>query len=505
MRSQEETIQGESVGVRTSTSAQPDAASAIGASVDTAGAWDGDAVFRELIDAAPVLLWVADASGGRVFLNRGWLDFTGRTPEQELGDGWLRGVHPDDRELVLAAYRKAAQTKTRCEIEYRLRSHNGQYRWMLSMSLPRDSSGGEFAGTIGTCVDITEHRQSRNELEQLLAASDEAHANLAEQTRQLLRLADTDPLTGLLNRRSFREQFEREWLRSLRHGRPLACVMLDIDFFKRVNDLHGHLAGDATLRKIAELLARQCRPSDVIGRYGGEEFCIMAPETTEQGAASLAERIRFVLAETPVEIGERTLHVTGSFGAADCMGELNNVDELVARADQALQIAKHSGRNRVARYSSEESLVEWIAQHSPTRLLCDATARELLTPTPSIEADATIAEAVEILLQSRVGLAPVVDKQGKLAGCVSERDLMVLNVSPEAWSGRVADVMKSNVVCYEEGAPGNQVFQFLCRALVHRVVIAEGGRPIGIISPTSLLAFFRDRVAEAASCCGSTG
>jgi diguanylate cyclase (GGDEF)-like protein/PAS domain S-box-containing protein len=450
-------------------------------------------------------MWMADASDAAIYFNQCWLDFTGRDPQCELGAGWLGGVHPDDRAAVLAARRKASQARARLELEYRLRCHNGLYRWMLATSVPRLARDGQFIGTLGTCVDITEHRQSRIELEQLLAASDEAHANLAEQTRRLHRLADTDPLTGLLNRRGFREQFEREWLRSLRHQRSLACVMLDVDFFKRVNDTHGHAAGDAALRWIAELLSRQCRPSDVICRYGGEEFCIMAPETTEQGAAHLAERIRFSLAETPIRAGGRALQITASFGVADCLGELNNVDELVERADQALRIAKQSGRNRVVRFASEESLVEWVGQHSATRLLAEATARDLLAPTPSIRVDATVGEAVGILLDNRIGSAPVVDEQGKLAGFVSDRDLMVLNVSPESWNNPVRDVMKSNVVCYEEAAPGHQVFQFLCRALVHRVVIAQGGRPIGIITPASLLAFFRERVAVEARRQGGVG
>ncbi len=132
-------------------------------------------------------------------------------------------------------------------------------------------------------------------------------------------------------------------------------------------------------------------------------------------------------------------------------------------------------------------------------MLAETTARDLLTPTPSVPAEATIAEAVDILLDHRVSSAPVVDAQGKLAGFISERDLMMLNVSPESWQTRVGEIMKSNVVCYEEGAPGSQVFQFLCRALIHRVVIAQSGRPVGVISPGSLLAYFRDSVAQAAA------
>jgi diguanylate cyclase (GGDEF)-like protein len=346
-----------------------------------------------------------------------------------------------------------------------------------------------------------EQRPAR--LERVSISPNGARRNLAEQTRRLHRLAETDALTGLLNRRSFREQSEREWVRALRYERPLACIMADIDFFKRVNDSHGHAAVDLTLTRIAEVLAAQCRPSDLVCRYGGEEFCILAPETTERGAARLAERIRQALAHTPIDVGGVALRVTSSFGVADCVGELNTVDELIERADRMLHIAKNSGRNQVVCFASEDPLVAWPAGSNPTHVLGRATARDLLTPTPCIPCDATVAEAIDILLDHHTTAAPVVDAQGKLAGFISERDLMLLNVSRSAWNVRVRDVMKSNLVCYEEDAPGQQVFQFLCRALIHRVVIAEGGKPIGIISPSSLLNFFRQRVADETPVCGS--
>jgi diguanylate cyclase (GGDEF)-like protein/PAS domain S-box-containing protein len=453
----------------------------------------------------PVGIWTAAANGPRNYFNRGWLDFTGRTMADELSSGWLEGVHPDDREYVAAAYAATPHAESPFELEYRLRRHDRQYRWIFDTSVPRRGSDGATIGSIGACLDITERKQSQLEIEQLLAASDAAHSRLAEHTRRLHRLAETDALTGLLNRRSFREQSEREWVRALRYERPLACIMADIDFFKRVNDSHGHAAGDATLTRIAQLFARQCRPSDLVCRYGGEEFCILAPETNEPGAARLAERMRQALADTPIQVGGVELRVTSSFGVADCVGELNTVDELVERADRMLHVAKNSGRNQVLCFASEDPLVTLAAGQNPVHVLAQATARDLLTPTPCIPGEATVAEAIDILLDHRTASAPVVDAEGKLAGFVSERDLMLVNVSPAAWNVRVRDVMKSNLVCYQEDAPGQQVFQFLCRALIHRVVIAEGGRPIGVISPSSLLHYFRQRVGQEAPCCGSPG
>ncbi len=111
--------------------------------------------------------------------------------------------------------------------------------------------------------------------------------------------------------------------------------MLDLDYFKRINDTQGHAAGDAALQQVGQLVSDQCRPSDTVCRYGGEEFCIMVPETDEAGAATLAERIRFKLAQTPLELDTRTLSVTASFGVADCVGELDRADDLIERADRA--------------------------------------------------------------------------------------------------------------------------------------------------------------------------
>ncbi len=164
-------------------------------------------------------------------------------------------------------------------------------------------------------------------------------------------LSEVDPLTGVLNRRSLCERMEREWSRSLRHGRPLAAAMFDIDFFKRINDTHGHAAGDAILQRVAMVLIQQCRPSDLICRYGGDEFCILIPETTEAGAAQLAERLCAALAHRQMHVSGQTFAVTGSFGVAERLEETDNVSSLVEQADQALLAAKQAGRNRVVRAS----------------------------------------------------------------------------------------------------------------------------------------------------------
>jgi diguanylate cyclase (GGDEF)-like protein/PAS domain S-box-containing protein len=454
-----------------------------------------EAHFRDLAESAPVLLWVSGADHACEYCNKRSLDFTGLTMDAARGDGWIEGLHPEDRRAALVAYRRAMNARREFEIEYRYRRHDGQYRWLSSAGVPRFDLEGHFLGYVGSCVDMTDHKQAQIDLQGLLNASDQAHAQLAEQTRRLHQLAESDPLTGMLNRRSFRSELQREWSRADRYDRPIACIMLDLDFFKKVNDTHGHGTGDVVLKRVANLLIAHCRPSDRVCRYGGEEFCIMAPETDEIGGAALAERLRAALANTPIEIDGKSLRITGSFGAAERIGEGDEVDQLIDRADQALYVAKHSGRNRVVRFAAESTLAGATNPNNPLRILSQLTAGNLATPTVSIDCAETIGRAIEILLEHRVGSAPVTDSSGTLVGFISELDLMALDITPEVWSRSVRDVMKTNFVAYDEHVLGHLVFQFLCRSAVRQVVIVRDGRPTGVINPGGLLRLFQQRVA----------
>jgi diguanylate cyclase (GGDEF)-like protein len=165
--------------------------------------------------------------------------------------------------------------------------------------------------------------------------------------RRVASQATTDSLTGLANRRTLDEELVLEWRRAHRVGDSLAFVLLDLDNFKQVNDTHGHPAGDAVLRAVGQVLLGGVRQVDLAGRYGGEEFALVLPETDLPGALKLAERLRAALESTPVELADgTTLHVTASFGVA-LKDQLGSADELVAVADEALYAAKGAGKNRV--------------------------------------------------------------------------------------------------------------------------------------------------------------
>lgn len=189
------------------------------------------------------------------------------------------------------------------------------------------------------------------ELEQRMLSLQRENLDLVVKNRTLSEVSTRDALTGLYNRWFVIEKIESEMNRSLRHGSPMSLLMLDVDHFKRVNDTWGHGAGDQVLQGIGKLLRDSCRVYDVPGRYGGEEFCIVLPETRPGNTTVVAERIRSRLEATALPCGAASIAVTASIGIAGLDvsegSELLSPSALIDRADRALYSAKNRGRNRV--------------------------------------------------------------------------------------------------------------------------------------------------------------
>ncbi|HBO43720.1 MAG TPA: hypothetical protein DD670_07265, partial [Planctomycetaceae bacterium] len=283
-----------------------------------------------------------------------------------------------------------------------------------------------------------------------LLARVRAGARIIELERRLGQLARTDYLTGLMTQRVFYEAIAKEWARVQRNRAPLSCVMMDIDYFKKVNDVHGHPAGDAVLRAVAELFHRNTRASDVPCRYGGEEFCVLLPETTEEQAAQWTERIRRQLAAIEVRTENALIQVTGSFGVASRADDTDRPETLVDQADQALLCAKQTGRDRVVRFQDiRAGAGARCAVGGPQALLVDLTARQVMSPIAHFlnEKD-TIGHATEFMLRYRVNSTCVVDAEGRLVGIVSEKDLLTAMVSLDNWRQPIRDVLKTNVITY---------------------------------------------------------
>ena len=327
-----------------------------------------------------------------------------------------------------------------------------------------------------------------------LLARVRAGARIIELERRLGVMARTDYLTGLMTQRVFYESIDKEWSRAKRSGAPLSCVMMDIDFFKKVNDVHGHPAGDAVLRKVADLLRKNSRTSDLPCRYGGEEFCILLPETNEDSATQWADRMRREVAEAAVSVGGKEISITASFGVAERRDHTDRPATLVDQADQALLYAKQSGRNRVARFDSLSDSSEIDdGPFGKQGILADIRAEDVMSPVvTTLREDDTIGDAAEFFLRRRVNSTCVINEAGNLAGILSEKDLLAAVVSLDRWHQPIHEVMKPNVICYEADTPIQTIHQFLCRVSIRRVVILRDDHPVGTISRGTLLRWFRN-------------
>jgi diguanylate cyclase (GGDEF)-like protein/PAS domain S-box-containing protein len=360
--------------------------------------------------------------------------------------------------------------------EFRNKRKDGSLYWEAACISPVFDAQGRITHFVAVKDDISERKRAEE---------------------QLRRASEQDSLTGVFNRRAFHGRFSQEWERAARYGHPLACVMLDLDFFKRINDTHGHATGDATLKAVAHLLRRQGRPGDISCRYGGEEFCILLPETDEAGAARWADRVRLAISETPVPVGDLSLRLAASFGVAERLADTAGPEQLVELADEALAVAKQSGRNRVVRFGSLHAPqldprdkqaaagpIDGISAH-------DVMSVALVCPNQND----TVRHVADLFLQLRVDSAPVVDAAGTVTGIVAEADLLTRTALGKGWEDKIRDVMRTDVVCYEENTPVAQVYDFLSRVSVPRVIVVNNGRPSGVISRATLLRWLRNWVA----------
>ena len=315
-------------------------------------------------------------------------------------------------------------------------------------------------------------------------------SRLLEREAKLNRLASIDPLTNVLNRRAFFQHCDREMSRAARYDHPVSCVLMDIDLFKRVNDIHGHVAGDAALVAVARLIANRTRASDYVCRYGGEEFCILLPETNESDAARWAEHVRAEIADTPLPIEGATVHVTASFGIAERLDDSTRPEDMLEWADQALHVAKEAGRDRVMRFGELERLgdLHMLESEGWRAVLHETTARDVMTaPIMNIQEDAPSLRVAEFLVRHRINSMPVVDANGRLVGIVSEKDLLVRLTNPDSLERPICEVMHKNVVAYDEETSCMHIHDFLSRVSIRRVVIVKDGKPTGIISRGTFL------------------
>jgi len=303
-----------------------------------------------IIEFLPDATFVIDADKKVIAWNRAIEEMTGLKKEDILGKGDSMYSVPfyGEKRLMLVDYLFQDDQETDSEFEnqydlverkgntlfaesFRPSIFGGKGACIWTKASPLFDGEGSFIGAIESIRDITKRKQAEEKLKAL---------------------STLDGLTGIVNRRYFEEYFDREWMRSVRTGKPLSVIMCDIDYFKYYNDTYGHLKGDECLRRVAEALQKAVnRAGDLVARFGGEEFIVVLPETDLEGAVKVAELLRDKVESLKIE-HEKSLvsnYLTISLGVATAVPSREDAArELISSADAALYQAKEEGRNRVS-------------------------------------------------------------------------------------------------------------------------------------------------------------
>jgi diguanylate cyclase (GGDEF)-like protein/PAS domain S-box-containing protein len=305
--------------------------------------------FEELFQGLPIACFGYDEAGTIIEWNRACEEMFG-DPTQIFGKSLLDLLPSSAGENTLSeVISRVFQGEAFRSLNLQSKGED-DIRSLLCSTFPVYGPNDKVMGGIFSCVDLTAQKQYERQIEEQLikinnytCEIEQQKWELEEANTRLESLARTDGLTGLLNHRSFHEALGRDYRRAERDHTQLSLILLDIDFFKKYNDTHGHPGGDALLKEFAQVLVRTCRESDVIARYGGEEFAIILPSTDSESALLAGERLRSAI---DLEAW-KAQPVTASIGVATLGGSIKNPTELVAAADKALYAAKAAGRNCV--------------------------------------------------------------------------------------------------------------------------------------------------------------
>lgn len=244
-------------------------------------------------------------------------------------------LHLEDYDRVMDNMRQHLYGYTPVyEVEYRIQAKDGSWKWYYDRGkvTKRDENGKPLL-VAGIVFDITVQKEMELKIE--------------EQNNELLKIVNIDYLTKIFNRKALYEKLEFEIASLNRYKDDLSVLMIDIDYFKTINDVHGHLVGDSVLKQVAEIIKSNLRETDIVGRYGGEEFLIILPRTNMEQGFIVAERIRKSIQDTDFL---NKIKATISGGLKGYNGELMN--ELLNEADKCLYIAKNNGRNNIVSSST---------------------------------------------------------------------------------------------------------------------------------------------------------
>lgn len=312
---------------------------------------------RSALDALTEGLLILDDKQRIVLANEAFTRHIGRTSDALMGQyiddlPWRNKDDMTDRKLESSPWLEAYQDKqSKIGVLIDLQVADDIRRTFVVNSAPVFSDKNRCQGVLTSLEDVTPLEQKKKELHYALEQLRETSEAIRHQNLELERLATTDPLTECLNRRSFFSQFEANWKQCNRHEHPLACLMVDIDFFKSINDTHGHAMGDEVLKGVAATLRQTVRLGDLVCRFGGEEFAVLLPHTEIDEAAVTGERLRMAIAA----IKFPNLSITASIGASSKSLGANDPQAMLDQADKCLYVAKRNGRNQVVRFDAVPS------------------------------------------------------------------------------------------------------------------------------------------------------
>lgn len=303
-----------------------------------------EARLRTITDNAPDLIAEVNSDGRILFINH---VLPGYKLEDVIGQDFCNWVAKEDVPLLREKLALTYQTAETQEYEVLSAGAYGELRWYMTRISPVVVNE-KVSRAVLISRDITERKKIEDEILNTKEAVEKMNALLQKAFEHEQIASRTDNLTGTFNRRYFFEFIEYEFSISKRYDQLMSVVLLDVDNFKQINDTYGHLAGDEVLVFVAKTVQSELRDSDVLARYGGDEFIILVPNNGSEDVRNLIERIREKLESSIVNTYGNQLKVTISAGIADLQPNIDTATKLVYRADQALYIAKQSGRNRIA-------------------------------------------------------------------------------------------------------------------------------------------------------------
>lgn len=332
---------------------------------------DPDAVIPDRVRNALNILsegiLIVDNDGYIVFSNLAFANKTAMPAEQLVGknsgDFCWETEHFKSDKTELPWFRALNGEQISKCVRVKLKnSLKEKYAFSVSVS-PIAGSGKEVRGALVTFDDMTEIEIKNDELSRTVSRLESSQQEVSKQNKKLQILASRDPLTDLLNRRSFFQGFESLFAEALEEGEELSCVMVDIDHFKLVNDRYGHPEGDKVIKFLSEVLTNSSRSNDLVGRLGGEEFCVVQPGVSSEAAECIADRMRQIIEEGKDTGFCSELKITASFGVASLSNGMNCHTEMIEQSDKALYFAKESGRNRVVKW--DQGLENGLSQIEP--------------------------------------------------------------------------------------------------------------------------------------------